>query len=194
MPGNVCHFHTGEWSVGSRLADGSYAHLCERFDGHPGGVFWHWLEVPKPTEAPGLAGLAEELDLERELPAAIETLGSGWFEYGLVERSYAGRQPKDWAKMVEQWGHTALEKKQYTASSYLAGTLGRLSRLGVVAYHPGVGTGRWSYNSDISWWSFVPPRPWTERTAWVDFIGDVSQEDREKDLACRAYVPGPWAR
>lgn len=121
MPGAVCPFHTDEWSVGSHLGDGSYAHVCERAEGHRGGVPWRWLDVPTPPDVPGLAGLAEELGLEHELPAAIEALGEGWFEYGLVERSYAERRPQDWARMVTQWGHTAIEGKQYTASSYLAG-------------------------------------------------------------------------
>ena len=193
MPGSMCHFHADEWSTGSHVGAGAYAYVCERTDGHPGQVPWHWLEAPAPPDGAGLTGLAEELGLEQELPAAVHALGTGWFEYGLVERSYAERRPQDWARMVARWGHTAIEPKQYTASSYLAGTLGRLSRLGAVAYHPGTGTGRWSYNSDISWWSVVPPEPWEERTAWVDVVGDVSQEDREKDLACRAYVPGPWS-
>ena len=35
----------------------------------------------------GLTGMAEELGLDVELPAAIAALGNGWFEYGLVERS-----------------------------------------------------------------------------------------------------------
>ncbi len=94
----------------------------------------------------------------------MAALGAGWWEYGLVERSYASRCPDGWARMVEQWGHTAIAAKRYTASSYLAGTLGRLSRLAAVAYHPGVGTGRWSYNTDISWWSSLPPEDWSQRT------------------------------
>lgn len=190
MPGMVCHFHTDEWSVGVRQQDGAYAHVCELRKGHPGEVPWHWLEVPAPPEGSGLTGLAEELNLELELPAAIEALGEGWFEYGLVERSYATRRPQDWARMVEQWSHTAVAPKQYTASSYLAGTLGRLSSLGVVAYHPGRGTGRWSYNTDISWWSLVPPGSWEQRTAWVDVIGDADHAAQQADAECRSYVPG----
>ncbi len=190
MPGAMCPFHTEEWLWGRRLADGAYAYVCERTSGHPGDAPWHWLQEPAAPEVPGLTGLAEELDLQRELPAALASLGSGWFEYGLVERRYAERRPNDWAQMVAQWGHTAIEKRQYSASSYLAGTLGRLSRLGSVAYHPGVGTGRWSYNSDISWWSSPPPGPWSERTSWVDVVQDADRAWQQMDLACKAYVPG----
>lgn len=124
------------------------------------------------------------------MPAAIAALGEGWFEFGLVERSYAQRRPQDWARMIEQWGHTAISPRQYSASSYLAGTLGRLSRLGSVAYHPGRGTGRWSYNTDISWWSSAPPGTWDKRTAWVDAIGDSDHASQLADAECRSYVPG----
>jgi hypothetical protein len=70
-------------------------------------------------------------------------------------------------------------------SSYLAGTLGRLGRAGLVAYHDGRGTGRWSYNTDISWWSSLPAGAWEVRTSWEDVMGDDSETD-----ACRDYVPG----
>jgi hypothetical protein len=123
--------------------------------------------------------------LAHELPAALASLGDGWFEYGLVERAYALRDPSGFNRMVQQWSHTALGPQHYSASSYIAGTLGRLSRAGSIGYHPGVGTGRWSYNSDISWWSSLPAGPWSTRTSWQDIIGD----DRATD-ASKAYVPG----
>ena len=69
----------------------------------------------------------------------------------------------------------------------LAGTL---SRLAAVGYHPGVGAGRWSYNSDVSWWSTVPPADWGQRTAWVEVVGDTEEAARHAGVACRAYVPG----
>ena len=133
--------------------------------------------------------MSEELSLDVELRADLASLGSGWFEYGLVERAYALRRSADFARMVALWGHTAQSPKQYTVSTYLAGTLGRLSRLGIVAHHPGPGTGRWSYNSNISWWSIVPPEPWEQRTAWVDVVGDHDHASQQGDAACRAYVP-----
>lgn len=189
MAGTVCPFHADEWSVGVRQQDGSYAHVCELRKGHPLDVPWHWLEVPAPPEGSGLTGLAEELNLEVELLAALTALGDGWFEYGLVERSYATRRPQDWARMVEQWGHTAISARKYSASSYLAGALGRLAQLGSVAYHSGRGTGRWSYNSTISWWSVVPPDSWEQRTAWVAVIGDADHAAQQADVECRSYVP-----
>jgi hypothetical protein len=62
--------------------------------------------------------------------------------------------------------------------------------MGAVAYHPGAGTGRWSYNSDISWWSRLPAGPWEQRTSWVDVIGDQDEAAQEADLECKGYVPG----
>ena len=44
--------------------------------------------------------MAEELNLAHELPAALASLGEGWFEYGLVERAYAERDPNGFARMV----------------------------------------------------------------------------------------------
>lgn len=183
MSGMICHFHADEWSSGTRLEDGSVRHVCTRTAGHPDGGSWTWLEVPEPP-ASGFSGMADELDLAQKLPAALASLGEGWFEYGLVERAYAQHDPHGFAKMVQQWGHTAQGPQQYSASSYLAGTLGRLSRSGSVAYHPGGGTGRWYYNADISWWSTVPAGPWTARTSWQDVLGD----DRANDQ-CKNYLP-----
>ncbi len=156
--GQVCPFHADEWSNGDLLEDGSRSYVCDRTSGHPAPGSWSWLVAQELPDVDGLTGMAEELGLDVELPAAMASLGTtGWFEYGLVESSYASRRPADFARMVEQWGHTAQAARQYSVSSYLAGTLGRLSRLGSVAYHQGIGTGRWSYNSSISWWELGPP-------------------------------------
>ncbi len=93
--------------------------------------------------------------------------------------------------MVAQWGHTALDRgRAFTASAYLARTLGQLGRTGAVAYHPGPGTGRWSYNEDISWWSTAPPGDGAMRTAWVDVVGDHTREAQEADEECKRYVSG----
>lgn len=144
--------------------------------------------LPEPPEAQGLTGLAEELSLSAILPAVLRELGQGWWEYGLVERAYAAEDPRGWQQMVDRWSDTAIQPKRYTASSYLAGVLGRLSGAGFVAFHPGRGTGRWSYNSDISWWSTVPPGPWEHRTAWVDVMHDEDEAAQLADLECRTYV------
>lgn len=184
MAGMTCHFHMDEWCEGRRLSDGASQFTCARADGHPGGGPWSWVEFPPPPDT-GLGGLAEELNLALELPAALASLGQGWFEYGLLERAYAERDADGFKQMVERWGHTALGRQDYSASTYIASTLGRLARLGDVAHHPGGGSGRWHYNGDMSWWSLLPAGPLTEVTRWLDVMGD----DRETDR-CREYVPG----
>lgn len=188
MTATICPFHTDEWVQGIRRPDGSTSYTCDRSRGHPGEGPWAWLQLPDPPALPELAGLAEELNLSEELPAALAALGEGWFEYGLVEREYAHRRSDDFARMVRRWGHTVLAPAQYTVSAYIAGTLGRLSARGVVGYHDGVATGRWSYNEVISWWSTLPPGPWDERTSWATALGDVSSYG-DPDDPCREYMP-----
>jgi hypothetical protein len=190
MDVRICPFHSDEMAHAKRLGDGSVSYTCGLSRGHPGDAPWSWLVVPEPAEQPGLGELAEGLGLAVELPAALASLGDGWFEYGLVERAYAERQPDGFRLMVDQWGHTAIAKKQYTASAYVARILGNLSRHGEVAYRPGPGTGRWRYNDVISWWSMPPGGPWENRTSWESVIGDSSQPAQDQDLACKGYVPG----
>ena len=101
-----------------------------------------------------------------------------WVEYGVVEQRYAQRNPQDCAMLVERYGHTAIPGKSYTTSAFLAHTLGDLSKYGSVPYHWGPATGRWHYNSQISWWA-VPPEPqWSAEKSW-------------EALGCSVtYVPG----
>lgn len=91
-----------------------------------------------------------------------------WVEYGVLERAYALANPKDWAFLVGRYGHTAIAAKRYTVSAFLAATLGHLSRAGVVNFHSGPATGRWSYNGTISYWSLPPAPDWAKRLAWAD--------------------------
>lgn len=190
MSRQYCPFHADEDIPGERLEDGSFSFVCNR-GGHPSTDAWHWLEIPEPPTKDGLTGLADELQLAEVLPGLISKLSPGWwFEYGLVERAYARQDREGFRRMVDQWSHTAVTPKRYTASSYLAGVLGRLSAQGRIAYHPGRGTGRWSYNSSISYWSSLPAGPWSKRTAWVDVVGDTTLESQTADAECRSYVPG----
>lgn len=185
--GKICPFHADEWVHGSRRADGSTTYRCDRSRGHPGDRPWEWLEQSEPPGLSELGGLADELNLAAELPLTLRALGEGWFEYGLVEREYAQRRPDDFAVMVRRWGHTALGPKRYTVSSYLAGSLGRLSGQGAIAFHLGHGTGRWRrFDPDISWWSSIPPLPWDVRTSWESRVGSASAD---ADDPCLEYMP-----
>jgi hypothetical protein len=113
-----------------------------------------------------------------ELPRVLAEFPGAWVEYGLVEYTYAQRNPKDFAALVDRYGHTAIEASRYTVSSFLAGTLGILSKDGMVLVRPGHATGRWRYNHTISWWS-LPPAPACEhRRSWESFSPSMD------------YVPG----
>jgi hypothetical protein len=167
MPFQVCPQHSDEEIVGRALQDppGSFEYVCSR-SGHVRGGSYAWIEVPEPPGS-GLSDVAHQYRLDVELPAALAGLGGSWYEYGVLEAAYAGRCPEDFAALVAEYGHTAQKAKQYTVSAFLARTLGELARQGVVAYHAGPATGRWSYNSEVSWWASPPGPEWgTDQVSW----------------------------
>ncbi|WP_209716512.1 hypothetical protein [Marmoricola sp. OAE513] len=186
-----CHFHgppTYDDIAGVRTPDGLYLFECTE-PVHPDGhATYEWLADLSPAAADGLGGLADELSLGSVLPELVAGFGGGWYEYGLVEKRYAETDPDGFDEMVRRWGHTARESKPYTASSYLAGTLGRLAREGAVAFRYGAGTGRWDYNSQISYWAVTPDADWDSRTTWVATFGDDTAEAKAADEICKAYV------
>ena len=114
-----------------------------------------------------MSGLSAELGLDIEMPALLAQFEHRWVEYGVLESAYAEAHPEDFALLVEKYGHTAKKAKPYTASSFLARALGELSRRSVVAFHYGPSTGRWSYNSQISWWCLPPAPEWSPDISWA---------------------------
>jgi len=174
-----CPFHADEDVLGSQLnEDGSVMFTCDRVSGHPHGGTHTWLQAPEPPDLPEVSGLAQELGLQVELPAAIAKYPGQWVEYGVVEAAYAEANPVDFARLVDRYGHTAIQATQYSASAFLAATLGRLARTGHVMFRPGTATGRWDYNSEISWWALPPAPEPSSQTSWADL-------HRSMD-----YVPG----
>jgi len=153
-----CPFHADEDVAGKPVDDdGTPQFVCERV-GHPQDGVLTWLEVPEPPDPPGLSGLAEELGLGVELPVLLNRYPGKWVEYGVLEAAYADAHPQDFAMLVGRYGHTAVAAKRYTVSSFLGGTLGRLSMRGDLLFRWGKPTGSWRYNSGISWWA-LPPAP-----------------------------------
>jgi hypothetical protein len=174
----VCPFHADEAIKGTFVSD-EVGHRFEcRRKGHPTGGPYEWARPPAMPDDAGLSGLADELGLAIELPAALGQFPGQWVEYGLIERAYARAKPEDWAMLVQRYGHTAIAAKRYTVSAFLGGTLGRLHRGGYVAYHHGPATGRWSYNGETSWYALHPEPDWRERLSWADSGATVD------------YVPG----
>jgi hypothetical protein len=177
----VCPFHADEdiRGVPAGSEEGSLSFTCPRTRGHPHDGPHNWLYVPQPEGPPGVDGYAAELGLAVELPAAIAQYRGQWIEYGIAERAYALRRPDDFAAIVSRYGHNAVSPKQYTASAFLAGVLGVLSKHGTVLYHIGPATGRWKYNGTISWWAVAPTPDWeSARLSWSGSGQDMS------------YVPG----
>jgi len=180
---HYCPLHAHEVVRPSRLPDGASLFECPLTTGHvePGPLRW-LKDNPPPAlssengaagagnsrQSGGPSGLAKELDLARELPAALAEHRGRWVEYGVLEHTYARRRPDDFARLVEIYRHTAIAAKAYTASSYLAGRLGDLARLGTIALRFGPATGRWNYNVEISWWTLAPAPDWADRTSWQD--------------------------
>ncbi|MGK5170488.1 hypothetical protein [Geodermatophilus sp. CPCC 205761] len=181
----VCPFHADDdvRGVPTGYGDGSLAFACTR-RGHPLEGPHTWLRVPAVEAGPSGSGLAAELGLATELPAAVKAFAGRWVEYGLVERAYAARRPTDFAHLVSRFGHTALVDKRNTASAFLAGYLATLAKRGDILYHDGPATGRWSYNSKISWWAVAPRPQWDDdRLSWaaagcaVDYVPGVAAAD-----------------
>jgi hypothetical protein len=164
-----CPFHADDDAVGLPLdGDGGLVFTCARPKGHPTAGAYTWYVAPEPPDLPGVSGLAWEFGLQVELPAAIATYPGRWVEFGLVEAAYAAANPKDFARLVARYGHTAVKPTPYSASAFLAATLGRLSVTGDVLFHAGPATGRWRYNSGISWWALTPKPEWTSRVSWEE--------------------------
>jgi hypothetical protein len=183
MERRVCPFHADDDVVGVLMNnDGDYSFTCDRSTGHPTSGTYSWMAAPEPPDLAELSGLAEELGLDIKLPAAISQYPGRRIEYGVVEHAYAQTNPKDFATLVDRYGHTAIRMTRYSASSFLAGTLGRLSRNGSVLFHAGPATGRWSYNGQISWWSLAPEPAPVKWTSWTDLALPMD------------YVPGSTER
>lgn len=165
MVREVCPLHSDEDFEGVFVSnDVGYRFECDR-SGH--GEPFAWFRAPEPTSM-GLNGISEELDLGAKLPEALAQFRGRWVEYGVLERAFALAYPEDWSLLLKQYGHTSIKPRRYTVSAFLAGVLGRLSSAGVIAFMEGPATGRWSYNSRISWWSIDPDTDHEKRLSWAD--------------------------
>ncbi|MFT3832630.1 MAG: hypothetical protein QM711_04830 [Micropruina sp.] len=150
---------------------------CPRPDHIEQGPFT-WFGSPPQPPGTDLSGIAADLGLAVEIPAVLKQFSGQWVEYGVFEHGYASTHAKEWAFLMDRYGHTAVAAKRYTASAFLAATLGNLERRGVVTCHAGPATGRWAYNSTISYWALPQAPDWTSRLSWADSGLTV------------AYVPG----
>jgi len=168
MAFQICPQHTLDEVDGIWVSDDvGTRYTCDRTDHVEPGPFT-WFSSPAPPPGADISGIAADLGLDVELPAALKSFAGTWVEYGVVERAYALNNPKDWAFLTDRYGHRAITPKPYTVSAFLAATLGNLERTGTVAFHSGSATGRWSYNGMISYWTLPPAPDWTQRLSWAE--------------------------
>lgn len=173
--GQICPIHTDEFikpvHVGSETAD--YMFTCHRHHDPEGGDFsWPFVPEPAGLDSDSL-GLGLEIELPKAVSAAAASTAPAWVEYGLIERAYALANPEDWARVLDRYGHTHYHPADatraefpYTASMYLARSLGALGRAGTLVHDVGPGTGRWAYNSKISYYALPPGGEWDSRQTW----------------------------
>lgn len=163
----VCPFHSDEDVAGVYVSNEvGEVFRCGRTAGHPQPGPYEWLKAPAEPELPEMSGLAAELGLAAALPAVLAGFQGRWVEYGVLEHAYAAAHPDDFEFLVDRYSHTAVAATHYSASAFLAGALGVLHRRGEVLLRMAPATGRWHYNSQISWWAMAPAQDWQGRLSW----------------------------
>jgi hypothetical protein len=142
----------------SAVGPGLWRYECANVRGHPTRETWIWQGTATDTvdeEATG--GKMGELGLYEDLPRCLVT-GEPYVEYGVVEYRYCTLRPNVYAQLIQDYSHTRLGPKEYTASAFIASALGRLADRGEVLYQEDKATGYWSYNGILSYWA-LPPGP-----------------------------------
>lgn len=179
MSVQVCPFHSDEDVAGVFISDEiGEKFVCDRGSGHPAPRAFEWFHLSEPTGLSELSGLAAELGLDVTLPAIVRSFEGRWVEYGAIEHTYATQNPTDFAFLVDRYGHTAVQATRFSASSFLSATLGLLQRRGEFDLRFGPATGRWAYNSLVSYWASHPAGDWEKRLSWASLDGSMD------------YVPG----
>ena len=178
----ICPLHAAELVtpafIGSEVVEWEFT--CPRVD-HPvpGPLSWQGPSaIPAPaTGAP--VGVETAESLTAAVRGASVEHGGGWVEYGLVERAWALANPEDWATLLARYDHrfywpqgATAQELPYTASKYLAGRLGALSRQGDVAFRIGIGTGYWDYLTKVSTWA---PVDRAGSTTFMSFVESTAQ-------------------
>src|SRR5262249_53154673 len=115
-----------------------------------------------------LEGVTAEWGLYDDLPKCL-VHGEPYVEYGVVEYRYSQLNPTRYAFLVNRYGHTEKAPSHYTASSLIASALGRLWQRGDLDGMWGDATGRWSYNSTVSYWRIPTTKSTDEQITWEDF-------------------------
>jgi hypothetical protein len=147
------------------LGDGVWQHVCTG-RAHPEPRVWE-ESTSGGVDDLALEGLASEWGLYDDLPKCLVP-GEPLVEYGVVEYRYKQFNPVRYAALVDRYSHTCLGPSHYTATSFIAGSLGRLWRRGDLAARFSEATGYWSYNGTVSYWG-LPGTDLDHELSWVDF-------------------------
>jgi len=116
-------------------------------------------------------GIAYELGLYDDLPALL--VQGEWVDTPTVEYRYGSGHPDHYADMPARWGHVAQGPRRYSVTSFIGATLGHLSRWTSVTHRPGPGTGFFSYNSTVGYWTLEPVPQATTTTSWADCASEA---------------------
>ena len=109
-------------------------------------------------------GIASQLGLYDDLPPLLN-LGE-WAETGVVEHRYGVVHLAEYAWMLSRWGHVAQGSRKYSVTSFIGSTLGQLCRATNVTHKPGPGTGFFSYNATVGYWTLEPVPAETTDMSW----------------------------
>ena len=117
------------------------------------------------------------LNLRRQgLLAALGTLPSRWYEYGIIEYVYATEAERDdFSRMVFQLGHKHLgasgPQGDPTASKMLSSHAWSHLPDTQVLHQSSDASGEWkAWDNSISFWAIPPAPSWEERLSWADWI------------------------
>lgn len=128
---------------------------------------WEPPKHPAVTPAGLPEGIAADLGLYDVLPALLNE--GEWSDTVVIEHRYALQEPTDYGWMVKRWGHVAQGPRRYSTTSFIGSTLGDLSRKTNVTYRSGPGTGFFSYNSSIGFWTLQPVPATTVHNSWATY-------------------------
>lgn len=183
MPSEICPMHSDEQYGGLFLgAELGWSFTCS-LRSHPEPGAYTWIREPAAPDIEALTGIAADMGLDVKIAEILRRRRGVWIEYGVVEHDFALAYPEDWAFLVDRYGHTAITATKYSATTFLAGVLGRLGRAAVIDIIDGPATGRWGANGVMKYqrlgYYALPPGPDKNRLLTCD-DAEVTSE----------YVPG----
>jgi len=121
-----------------------------------------------PSTTPDLGDrIAAAFGLYEDLPLCLNV--GEWAETGVVEHRYGTAHPREYAEMVGRWGHVCQGRRQYSVTTFIGSTLGALSRSSGVASKKGPGTGFFSYNAGLRYWTLTPVPADAVDVSWAAF-------------------------